>query len=70
MAATDVIFQSFETVWLILLYGWPFMLLAMIPVLTSMVGFIKTEQMKSQQRIVKANTQQMNSIINGFNYGG
>ena len=33
MGVIDTIFQSFETVWLIFLYGWPFMLLVWIFIL-------------------------------------
>lgn len=43
------------------------MMLAMIPVLTGMIGFIKSEQMKVQARIDKSQQQQLDQLLDGVN---
>ena len=46
------------------------MMLAMLPTITSTVMMLKSEQMKYQQQMDASNSKQINSIIDGFIYGG
>ena len=45
-------------------------MLAMLPTITSTVMMLKSEQMKYQQQMDASNSKQINSIIDGFIYGG